>query len=297
MNRIFTYTIDRAASGLTITQYLKPLGYSRHILTRLKQTDGGILLNGAPAFTNAVLQAGDTLRIFLLEEQPSEKIAPVPVPFSIVYEDQDLTVINKPADTPIHPSVNNRENTLANGAAWHYGSQGETFVYRCINRLDRDTTGLLILARHALSGAILSRMMLDRKIHRTYLALLKGNPGPSGTVSAPIGRVPGSLIERQVDFTGGEPAVTRFQTLCSRGGYSLVRLRLETGRTHQIRVHMGFLGCPLIGDYLYYPDRSLIGRQALHSWKLEFPHPITGESLSFTAPLPPDMRRALYSLK
>ena len=295
MDRTFTYHISPEESGRTITQFLRPLGYSRHILTQLKQTEGGILLNGKPAFTNVSLKAGDVLTIFLKEQAPSENIPPAPVPFSLVYEDQDLLVVNKPADTPIHPSINNHLNTLANGMAFRCAAAGEPFVYRCINRLDRDTTGLLILARHALSGAILSGQMRRRQIHRTYLAIVKGNPG-SGTVTAPIGRVPGSLVERRIDFAEGEPATTHFQTLCSGGGHALVSLQLETGRTHQIRVHMGYLGCPLIGDYLYFPDRSLMGRQALHSWKLEFSHPITGEPLSFAAPLPEDMRRALASL-
>lgn len=292
MDRTFTYQITAENSNRTITQYLRPLGYSRHILTHLKQTERGILLNGKPAFTNVLLRTGDVLTIFLKETTSSEKILPAPIAFSLAYEDLDLLVINKPADTPIHPSINNHENTLANGIAHFCALRQEPFVYRCINRLDRDTTGLLILARHALSGAILSCQMRQRKIHRTYLAIVKGNPG-SGTVTAPIGRVPGSLVERQVDFLSGEPAVTHFNTLCSGGGHSLVSLQLETGRTHQIRVHMGYLGCPLIGDYLYFPDRSLIGRQALHSWKLEFSHPITGEPLSFTAPLPSDMEQAL----
>lgn len=292
MDRTFTYTIAHEISGCTITQYLRKLGYSRHILTHLKQTEGGILLNGNPAFTNVSLKTGDELTIFLKETASSEKILPAPVPFSLIYQDMDVLVVNKPADTPIHPSMNNHENTLANGIAYFCAVHQEPFVYRCINRLDRDTTGLLILARHALSGAILSGQMRQRKIHRTYLAIVKGNPG-SGTVTAPIGRVPGSLVERQVDFHSGEPAVTHFQTLCSGNQYSLISLQLETGRTHQIRIHMGYLGCPLIGDYLYFPDRSLIGRQALHSWKLEFLHPITGVSLSFTAPLPSDMACAL----
>lgn len=293
MERIFDYRIPPSASGLTITQYLKSLGYSRHILTLLKQKEGSLLLNESPAFTNGRLKEGDHLHIRLWEDARDTSILPTPVPFSIVWEDEDLLVVNKPADTPIHPSMGNRENTLANGVLFHYSQLGNPFVYRCINRLDRDTTGLLIIAKNALSGAILSQMMKDRQIRRTYLAIVKGIPPECGTIDAPIGRVPGSLLERQVDFLHGETAVTHFQTLQQHKELALVQLRLETGRTHQIRVHMGYLGCPLIGDYLYYPDRSLICRQALHSARLDFLHPITGTPLSFLAPLPADMERVL----
>ena len=241
MERIFDYRIPLSASGLTITQYLKSLGYSRHILTLLKQKEGSLLLNQSPAFTNVRLKEGDHLHIRLWEDAGDTSILPAPVPFSIVWEDEDLLVVNKPADTPIHPSMGNRENTLANGVLFHYSQLGNPFVYRCINRLDRDTTGLLIIAKNALSGAILSQMMKDRQIRRTYLAIVKGIPPECGTIDAPIGRVPGSLLERQVDFLHGETAVTHFQTLQQHKELALVQLQLETGRTHQIRVHMGYL--------------------------------------------------------
>ena len=168
-------------------------------------------------------------------------------------------------------------------------------VYRCINRLDRDTTGLLIVAKHLLSASILSDMVGKREIHREYLAIVKGIPPENGTISAPIGRKKGSAILREVNFETGEPAVTHFARLEIRNGLSLVSLKLETGRTHQIRVHMGYIGCPLIGDYLYYPECSRISRQALHSHRLSFLHPITGKALSFTAPLPEDMKKAFWS--
>ena len=220
---------------------------------------------------------------------------PAPLPFEIVYEDEDLLVINKPADMPIHPSFQNHGNTLADALTWHYQQQGKEFVYRCINRLDRDTTGLLIVARHQLSASILSDMVRKREIHREYLAIVEGIPPEKGTISAPIGRKEGSAILREVNFETGEPARTHFTRLETRNGLSLVSLKLETGRTHQIRVHMAYIGCPLIGDYLYYPDHTRINRQALHSYRLSFLHPITGKALSFTAPLPEDMKRAFRS--
>ena len=296
MERIFEYQITAAEEGRKIGDFLREKGYSRHLLRQLKETEDGLLRNAQPTFTTVALKAGDRIRIRLLEKaEGSEAIMPAPLPFEIVYEDEDLLVVNKPADMPIHPSFQNHGNTLADALTWHYQQHGEDFVYRCINRLDRDTTGLLIVAKHLLSASILSDMVGKREIHREYLAIVKGIPPENGTISAPIGRKKGSAILREVNFETGEPAVTHFARLEIRKGLSLVSLKLETGRTHQIRVHMGYIGCPLIGDYLYYPECSRISRQALHSHRLSFLHPITGKALSFTAPLPEDMEKAFWS--
>lgn len=295
MERIFEYQITAAEEGRKIGDFLREKGYSRHLLRQLKETEDGLLRNGQPTFTTVALKAGDRIRVRLLEKaEGSEAIMPAPLPFEIVYEDEDLLVVNKPADMPIHPSFQNHGNTLADALTWHYQQHGEDFVYRCINRLDRDTTGLLIVAKHLLSASILSDMVGKREIHREYLAIVEGIPPENGTISAPIGRKKGSAILREVNFETGEPAVTHFARLETRNGLSLVSLKLETGRTHQIRVHMGYIGCPLIGDYLYYPECSRISRQALHSHRLSFLHPITGKALSFTAPLPEDMEKAFW---
>lgn len=296
MERIFEYQITAAEEGRKIGDFLREKGYSRHLLRQLKETEDGLLRNAQPTFTTVALKAGDRIRVRLLEKaEGSEAIMPAPLPFEIVYEDEDLLVVNKPADMPIHPSFQNHGNTLADALTWHYQQYREDFVYRCINRLDRDTTGLLIVAKHLLSASILSDMVGKREIHREYLAIVKGIPPENGTISAPIGRKKGSAILREVNFETGEPAVTHFARLEIRNGLSLVSLKLETGRTHQIRVHMGYIGCPLIGDYLYYPECSRISRQALHSHHLSFLHPITGKALSFTAPLPEDMEKAFWS--
>ena len=296
MERIFEYQITAAEEGRKIGDFLREKGYSRHLIRQLKETEDGLLRNAQPTFTTVALKAGDRIRVRLLEKaEGSEAIMPAPLPFEIVYEDEDLLVVNKPADMPIHPSFQNHGNTLADALTWHYQQHGEDFVYRCINRLDRDTTGLLIVAKHLLSASILSDMVGKREIHREYLAIVKGIPPENGTISAPIGRKKGSAILREVNFETGEPAVTHFARLEIRNGLSLVSLKLETGRTHQIRVHMGYIGCPLIGDYLYYPECSRISRQALPSHRLSFLHPITGKALSFTAPLPEDMEKAFWS--
>ena len=235
------------------------------------------------------------MTLHIHEEHSSEKIPPVELPLDIIYEDEDLMVINKPAGMPIHPSMNNYYNSLANGLAYYFAQQNCPFVFRCINRLDRDTSGLTIIAKHYVSAGMLSTMIANKTssgITREYLAIVKGSVLPSeGTIAAPLGRKEGSIIERCVDFEKGESAVTHYRVLDEKNGHSLVSLILETGRTHQIRIHMKYLGYPLIGDYLYNPDMEQIQRQALHAWKLSFVHPITGEKMQFTAPLPEDMAK------
>ena len=302
MKRILTYPITESDSDQRIYDFLCHHGYSRHIRTWLKQHPGSVRLNGEEALFYFPLKNGDLLEISLEEEHPSENIVPVDLPIHIIYEDEDLMVIDKPADMPVHPSIGNYENTLANAAAWDFHRQDIPFVFRCINRLDRDTTGLLILAKHMLSGAILSDQMKKRAIHRTYLAITEGKTDPAGTIDSPIGRTDQSLILRQVDHENGDSACTHYLQKCwhpktfypetlpvPQDGLSLVQLQLETGRTHQIRVHMTSIGHPLIGDTLYNPETALMNRQALHSYRLAFTHPVTGVSLEFTSPLPEDM--------
>lgn len=302
MKRILTYLITESDSDQRIYDFLCHHGYSRHIRTWLKQHPGSVRLNGEEALFYFPLKNGDLLEISLEEEHPSENIVPVDLPIHIIYEDEDLMVIDKPADMPVHPSIGNYENTLANAAAWYFHRQDIPFVFRCINRLDRDTTGLLILAKHMLSGAILSDQMKKRAIHRTYLAITEGKTDPAGTIDSPIGRTDQSLILRQVDHENGDSACTHYLQKCwhpktfypetlpvPQDGLSLVQLQLETGRTHQIRVHMTSIGHPLIGDTLYNPETVLMNRQALHSYRLAFTHPVTGVSLEFTSPLPEDM--------
>ena len=286
MKRILTYKIEEEDSGIRIGDFLRSKGYSHHILTHVKNTLDGICRNNEQARLFEQLQQGDLLTIKILEEESSENIVPMPMQFTIVYEDEDLLVIDKPENMPIHPSIHNFDNTLANGLAYYYQKQRETFVYRCITRLDRDTTGLLIIAKNMLSAAILSEMGKRREIHREYLAIAAGETPLEGTVDAPIARKENSVLERCVDFERGERAVTHYRTLAYANGYSLILLKLETGRTHQIRVHMKYLGYPLIGDFLYNPDYRVMERQALHSHRLSFMHPITGEQMRFVSEPP-----------
>lgn len=290
MKRIFNYTIPTEYNEQTLLSFLKDKQYSSQILTHLKRTKNGILLNGVWGRVRDILHAGDELTIQIIEEDSSENIVPTNLPLDIVYEDEDILVVNKAANMPIHPSQGNYDNTLANAVAYYYDQKGESFTYRCINRLDRDTTGLLIIAKHMYSASILSEMVANREIHREYLAIATGEIPEIGTIVASIGRVDGSTIERHVDEELGDYACTHYQRLAYNNGYSLVSLKLETGRTHQIRVHMKHIGHPLPGDFLYNPDYSVISRQALHSHKLSFKHPISEKMLEFVAELPEDMR-------
>lgn len=296
MNRTIIYSITEKNHGLRVEQFLKRLGYSSQNLSEIKRMPKSIIVNGEHYYMRDTLSAGDTLTVHIQETKNSEKIPPAEIPLNIVYEDEDIIVINKPAGMPIHPSMNNYTNSMANGLAWYYEKQKKPFIFRCCNRLDRDTSGLTVVAKHLVSGNILSSMVCCRKIHREYLAISRGEVTPkSGTITAPLARKPGTVIERTVDFEHGENAITHYQVIEVKNGHSLVSLRLETGRTHQIRIHMKYLGYPLVGDYLYNPDMEYINRQALHSHKLSFTHPITGEPMEFTAPLPDDMAQILIS--
>jgi 23S rRNA pseudouridine1911/1915/1917 synthase len=253
-----------------------------------------ILRNGVWEYMRSPLATGDLLTVYIQENESSPNIPPVELPLSIIYEDEDILVVNKPAGMPIHPSLNNYENSLANGLMWYYTQQGKPFIFRCTNRLDRDTSGLTVIAKHLISSSILSSMGARHEIKREYLAIVRGSvTPPSGTIDAPLARTGSSMIERKVDFEHGERAVTHYKVVEEKNGHSLVSLILETGRTHQIRVHMQYLGFPLVGDYLYNPDMEYIHRQALHSWKLSFIHPITREPMEFTAELPDDMKKIL----
>lgn len=304
MKRTFTYQITPADAGHTIERFLKEQGFSGQNLIELKKMRDSILVNKVWERVSYLLQPLDILEVCIDETNASPKILPVEASLDIVYEDQDLLVINKPADMPVHPSMGNYGNTLANAVAYYYEQQHIPFVFRCINRLDRNTTGLTIIAKHMVSANLLSQMVAEQKISREYLAIVKDRCLPDmGIIHAPIGRKEGSAIERTIDFINGDRAVTQYQVLGRENGCAFVSLELETGRTHQIRVHMKYMKCPLIGDGLYNPDdisylaalrcqesdNRILKRQALHSAKLEFVHPITKKPLCFTQKLPKDM--------
>ena len=266
---------------------------SRHLLIQIKYQQNGLLLDGISIRSNQKLHAGQILRAAIPHIEPNENLVPVDLPFSIVYEDSDLIVLNKPAGMPVHPSHGHYDDTLSNALAYYYRQRGELFTARSVGRLDRDTSGLVLFSLHELSACILAEQMRNREIHREYRAICTGTLPEAGCIRAPIARAHDSTIERIVDDVRGEPAVTHFERLAVCNGFSLAAVRLETGRTHQIRVHMKHIGHPLPGDFLYHPDYSRIARQALHSYKLSFLHPITKQPMVFTAPIPEDMQALL----
>lgn len=295
--RQITYTIEKEDAGVSVASFLKKHGYSKQVIVRLKKTENGIVHNGSWAHINDTLLPGEALVVTLVDEPANPDIIPVPLPFGVVYEDEDLIVIDKPAGMPVHPSIRHPKDTLANALYAHNLKNGVSYPFRCMNRLDRDTTGLTIVAKHCLAAAILGSQVKDRSMQRTYAAICAGAVPGSGSITARIARKNGSMVERVVSETDGEAAVTHFTRIDYRRdlGLSFVLLRLETGRTHQIRVHMKHIGHPLIGDFLYNPlycDAPVPGkmkRQALHACQIVFVHPVTGASMEFCAPLPPDM--------
>lgn len=300
MTRRLQYKIEDRHSGKSIGMFLKEKEYSRAVIIELKKTKTGIRKNGVWAGVNEIIRAGDILDICLMEQWTSENIVPRECVLDILYEDEDILVVNKPYDTPIHPSVNNYDNTLANGVMYYYKEQNKPYVFRCINRLDRDTTGVTIIAKNLISASILSNRMKERGLSRTYIAFVEGVTREEGTIDLPIGREEGTIIKRKIDEKEGKRAVThycRLEVLHIEGKVvSVVALRLATGRTHQIRVHMAAIGHPLLGDFLYNESNHMLTRQALHAAQCTFYQPITGEYKRITAPLPKDMELLIQCL-
>lgn len=426
--RQIDYIIPESFHGHTVEAFLRSEGYSRTTLYHLRNTRAlsaeehittdvpsanaggqttctsaagighttetepgsidGLVLNGHRSYLKEVLSTGDRLRCNILETEDSPNVVETEIPLSIVYEDEDLLAIDKPAGLPIHPSMGHYAHTLGNALCWytHHVLGHEHYVNRIVNRLDRDTSGLLIAAKNMHAAARLGDMIRAHAIQREYLAIASGDVrdlfrcagtaalkectvsrcmhadqcetrpvkecpqdsirtpdstsllsglylsrsadpayararlqnldgsfpdsladipalrdpadsvlGLHFTVNAPIGRKEDSVIERCIDYTKGDYAVTHGLLLSynKEKDLSLLRLKLETGRTHQIRVHMQYLGHPLPGDFLYHPDERFITRQPLHSWRLRFRHPISGKLLELTAPLPEDMLRLI----
>lgn len=294
MKRIIDYEISDEYDGISLSDYLILKGSSRQVLKEFKFGPSCAYINNEAARLWQSLAAKDRLRIELIETLSSERIPPVNLPLDIIYEDEDILVVNKPYDMPIHPSLNNYENSLANAVAYYYQNKGEAFVYRCINRLDRDTSGLTVIAKNILSAGILYEEQQKDMLKKEYIAIVVGEDlDDVGTIDLPIGRDLTSTITRKIDFEHGDKAVTHYRVISKNNGLSLVNLRLETGRTHQIRVHMSAIGHPLIGDFLYNPDNKETTRQALHAKTLSLVQPITGEHLTFDAPLPDDMAKVI----
>ncbi len=255
--------------------------------------DQRILVDGEPRTVDTILAAGQLVTMLLPEERPVYQLKPYHLPLAIPYEDEHFLVIDKPAPLASQSSAGHPDNSLENALFAHSGCP-EDFVYRPVNRLDKGTSGLMVVARDAHSQHRLQSLLHTPDFQRIYLAVVEGAPPhESGVVDAPIAKEDAASIRRIVT-PEGRPSVTHYEVLGQRGGRSLVRLRLDTGRTHQIRVHMAHLGCPVAGDFLYGTELpSLPGRFALHSSELILAHPFTGERIHLTSPLPTALKALL----
>ena len=287
-----TRTIPAEEDGSTVRHILKAkLHFSSHAISRLTRTENGILVNGSHARTTFVLHTGDVLTVETGDHRPPKvEVIPGDWPLPIVWEDGHLLVVDKPAGMTAHASNFLPDTpTVAGALAW---SRGTDFVFHSVNRLDKGTTGLMVVAKSGYVHDLLRRSLHTSRFLREYRAVCVGCPEPTrGTIDAPIGRDETSTIARMVR-PDGQSAVSHYEVLSSSNGLSLVKLLPETGRTHQLRVHMASIGHPLAGDWLYgTEDPDLIARPALHSYALTLTHPVTGEILHLTAPVPEDMAR------
>ena len=293
--RRLTLVVDAVHSGKEVNTLLRrELNLSAAAVRRAKAVPGGITLDGEPVFTTARALPGQVLSVTVGDIETNPNIEPVKGPLNIRYEDEDLLILDKAGGVPVHPSQGHHGDTLANFLMAHYARQNLAAAFHPVNRLDRGTSGLMAVAKHAHAHERLQAQLRDGTLTRTYLAICEGVPDPSeGIVDLPIAREPGSVLRRMVSPEGA-PARTRYRVLETGNGRSLVPLKLDTGRTHQIRVHMARLGCPLAGDFLYGTELpQLPDRFALHSASLRLNHPITGQELALTSPLPAELYQLL----
>ena len=293
MSRCLEWTVPPEVAGVRVDTLLKRhLGLSGTVVRRIKWLPDGILVDGVRVNTRYVPRPGQVLSVRLSDPDRRSGVVPAPGVLDIVYEDGDLAVVNKAAGVPVHPGPGHFSDTVGNFLLYHYDMEGEEADFHPVHRLDRGTSGLLAVAKHAHAQEVLKNQLHTGAFRRVYLAVCDGIPQPqAGTIDAPIGRVPGSLMARQVE-AAGQPARTHYRVRETVGGRALVELELDTGRTHQIRVHMAHIGHPLTGDFLYGTEaHSLISRPALHSAKLSLLHPVTGEPMAWEQPLPEDMKR------
>jgi 23S rRNA pseudouridine1911/1915/1917 synthase len=281
--RELLFEITECTDGKTVGALLRyELCVSSRLLPVLKR-EGGIVVNGENVTVRHVVHTGDVLSVRLSETAPSENVVPSDIPLDVIFEDEDILAVRKPKDMPVHPSLHNYTNTLGNAVMNYY--KDRPFVFRPLTRLDRDTTGIVLIAKNRLCASVLSENIKEGKVKKSYLALLSKTPDlKKGTINAPIARSGESIIKRCVR-EDGKYAVSEYEVISVRqDGSCVARVNLVTGRTHQIRVHMAHIGCPLKYDYLYgteVPGKTLF----LHCEKLEFHHPLTRENIVLSCPV------------
>lgn len=285
--RVFETVISSELNGCTVEQVMRRgLKLSPTRIKRAKFVPDGIRLDGERVFSDHPVRQGQHL-VVRLPDRTTVVLDQTPGAVDILYEDEWLLVINKPAGLPVHPGPGHYADTLGNRLSWFFAQRGEQLPFRPVNRLDKGTSGLMLAAKSAEAHEKLQGLLHTESFIREYLALTRRPPEPSsGQIDAPIGPVPGALNRYRVD-QAGKQALTDYETLEQGPECALLRLKLHTGRTHQIRVHLASLGCPLLGD-TEYGGEPVLDRPALHSWRVQLHHPFTGERLQWTAPLPED---------
>lgn len=293
--------VPREASGQRLDAFLSDHLPSRTVAQRLIE-GGRARVDGRKAGKSSTRLSGGELIQIVMPRVGSVVPQPEPLALDVLFEDDDIIVLNKAKGMVVHPAPGNRGGTLVNALLHHCG---EALSLLCgtdrpgiIHRLDKDTSGCLVAVKTDLAYERLGEQLRSRTMERVYIALVHGAPPDRGLICAPIGRHPLARLRMAV-LDSGKPATTRFRVLERLAGYSLVEVRLETGRTHQIRVHMAHIGHPVVGDVTYGPKRPhLVGDgQALHAWRVSFTHPRSGARMSFTAPLPPSLLHALAMLR
>lgn len=289
------WIIDQNNAGKLIKDFLKEEEISRTALTDIKFKGGSILVNGEEVNVRYKLKQDELLIVIFPPEYPSEGVKGEKIPLKILFEDDYLLVLNKPAGMSTIPSREHPSGSLANALVGYYDQIGLSATSHIVTRLDRDTSGIVLVAKHRHVHHLFSKDQQSGKVKRTYEAFAKGIVvSDCGMVDQPIGRKEDSIIEREVR-ADGQYACTHFKVIERHAVFTHIELQLETGRTHQIRVHMSFLGHPLLGDDLYGGERVLIDRQALHCKQINFIHPFLGREMTFTAPLPVDMKVLLMA--
>lgn len=279
---------------MSIYEYLQKVHFfSRRIIIALKFDGGQILVNGLPKTVRYRLAVDDLLSIVFPPEIIGDNLKPEDIPLDIIYEDDDIIVMNKEAGMATMPSPNHRTNTVANGLLAYYARNNIPYTIHVVTRLDRDTSGLMLIAKHRYSHSLLAESQLHGKLKREYKALVEGRlETKQGKIDAKIARKEDSIIERTVSEHGKE-AITFYEVITECNDHSLIHIELQTGRTHQIRVHFSHIGHPLIGDDLYGNKNDEIKRHALHCGRLSFKHPLSKREVSFHMPIPADMRRLI----
>ncbi|WP_186575736.1 RluA family pseudouridine synthase [Aquibacillus kalidii] len=288
------WTVDEEYDGFLLRDYLLQVrGFSRRILKGIKFDGGQLLVNGEDSRVRRVLQVGDKVEVLFPPEKKGSFMNPELIQLDIVYEDDDVLVVNKPPGMATIPSFNHGSGTLANGILGYYQTKQIPYTIHIVTRLDKDTSGLVLVAKHRFSHSILSKDQKLGKVNRSYFAIIEGQMvDKEGTIEEPIARKPDSIIERMV-HENGQRAVTHYRVKEKVGPFSLMDIKLETGRTHQIRVHFSYLDHPLVGDSLYGGSTTYMERQALHCQSLAFTQPLTNQRLSFTCEIPEDMKGLL----